>query len=220
MADTIHKTVKNGNLAVSDNWERSLAVARAGRNQIVTKKDNSQKGGHQSTASPSPWVARFAGLVPDGAPVADIACGGGRHGRLFLDRGHPVLLADRDVSGVSDLAEQPGAEILQADFEGGDDWPLVDRTFGAVIVTNYLWRPILPKLVSLVGPGGLLIYETFAEGNEAYGRPRNPDFLLRPGELLETVRGHLDVIGYEQCILHRPGPAVVQHIAARRKTRG
>lgn len=217
MADTIHKTVKNGNLTVSDNLERSFAVARAGRNQIVTKKDNSQKAGHQSTGNPSPWVVRFADLVPSGAPVADIACGGGRHGRLFLDFGHPVLFADRDVSGVSDLAGQPGVEILQADFEGGGDWPLADRQFGAVIVTNYLWRPILPKLVSLVGPGGLLIYETFAEGNEAYGRPRNPDFLLKSGELMETVRGHLDVIAYEQCILHCPGPAVVQHIVARRK---
>jgi SAM-dependent methyltransferase len=218
MADTIHKTIKNGNLTVSDNLERSLAAARVERNQIMTEKDKNQKAGHQSTGNPSPWVVRFAGLVPIGAPVVDVACGGGRHGRLFLDRGHPVLFADRDVSGVSDLAGRPGVEILQADFEGDDDWPLADRQFGAVIVTNYLWRPILPKLVALVGPGGFLIYETFAEGNEAYGRPRNPDFLLRTGELMETVRGHLDVIAYEQCIVHRPAPAVVQHIAARRQT--
>lgn len=187
----------------------------------MTKKDEKQetgdqKPGHHATGNPSPWVGRFADIAPRGEPVADIACGGGRHGRLFLDRGHPVLFADRDVSGVSDLAGQPGVEILQADFEGGGAWPLADRQFGTVVVTNYLWRPILPALIALVAPGGLLVYETFAVGNEEYGRPRNPDFLLRPGELMEAVRGHLDVIAYEQCIVHRPGPAVIQHIAARR----
>jgi hypothetical protein len=94
---------------------------------------------------------------------------------------------------------------------------LTGRTFAGVVVTNYLWRPILPNIVDLVGPGGVLLYETFAEGNEAYGRPRNPDFLLKPGELFEAVRGRLDVIAYGQAIVHRPGPAVVQHIAARRR---
>jgi SAM-dependent methyltransferase len=171
---------------------------------------------HKTTAGPSPWVERFAGLVPPAGPVADIACGGGRHGRLFLDQGHPVLFADRDVSGVADLARRPGVEILQADFEGGAAWPLAGRRFAGVIVTNYLWRPILPRIIELVAPDGLLLYETFALGNEAFGRPRNPDFLLGPGELFEAVRGKLDVLAYEQCVMGAPKPAVIQHIAARR----
>jgi SAM-dependent methyltransferase len=171
------------------------------------------------TAMPAPsgWVVRCAPTVPAGGPVADIACGSGRHGRLFLERGHPVLFADRDVTKVADLADAADVEILEADFEGGGAWPLTGRTFAGVVVTNYLWRPILPNIVDLVGPGGVLLYETFAQGNEAYGRPRNPDFLLKPGELFEAVRGRLDVIAYGQAIVHRPGTAVVQHIAARRR---
>lgn len=176
----------------------------------MTKPDN-----HRATGSPSPWIVRFAGTVPDGATVADIACGGGRHGRFFMERGHPVLFADRDVSGVADLAGMPCVDILEADFENGP-WPLTGRRFGGVVVANYLWRPILSRLMEIVTPGGVLLYETFAKGNEAYGRPRNPDFLLQPGELLEAVRGRLEVIAYEQRIVNRPGPAVVQRIAARR----
>jgi len=167
--------------------------------------------------SPLRWITRFAGMIPAGGPVADIACGRGRHGRLFLDRGHPVLFADRHVSGVADLAGTKGVEIIAADLEDAGAWPLGGRHFAAVVVTNYLWRPNMPKIVALVGPGGLLLYETFAVGNEAYGRPRNPDFLLRPGELLEAVRGHLDVLACEQRTVQRPDPAVIQHIAARRR---
>lgn len=170
-----------------------------------------------TAGAPSPWIARFAPLVPKGGAVADIACGGGRHGRLFLDRGHPVLFADRDVTKVAELAGVAGVEILEADFESGGDWPLTGRQFAGVVVTNYLWRPILPKIVDLVGPGGVLLYETFAEGNEAYGRPRNPDFLLKPGELFEAVRGRLEAIAYGQAVVDRPRPAVIQHIAARRR---
>jgi SAM-dependent methyltransferase len=171
---------------------------------------------HPTAPAPSAWIRRFAGEVPRGGPVVDIACGGGRHGRLFLERGHPVVFADRDVSGVTDLAGHPGVEIIAADFEGGDAWPLAGRHFAGVVVTNYLWRPILPRIIDLVGAGGLLLYETFALGNEAYGRPRNPDFLLRPGELFEAVRGKLSVLAYEQCVVTDPRPAVIQHIAARR----
>lgn len=176
-----------------------------------------ESSGKPAIQPPSPWVERFAPQVPAGGGVADIACGSGRHGRLFLDRGHPVLFADRDASRVADLAGRKGVEIAEADFEDGGGWPLAGRQFAGVVVTNYLWRPILPRIVALVGPGGLLIYETFAEGNEAYGRPRNPDFLLRAGELFEAVRGRLEVLAYEQCLVERNGPAVVQHIAARRR---
>ncbi len=165
--------------------------------------------GHPYPERASPWVQRFAGLVPAGGEVLDVACGGGRHARLFAERGHPVVALDRDVSCVPTL---PEIEALRADLEDGSPWPLPGRRFAAVVVTNYLWRPLLPTLVEAVAPGGVLIYETFASGNERFGRPRNPDFLLRPGELLELVRGRLSVVAYESGITAQP--AVVQRICA------
>jgi SAM-dependent methyltransferase len=161
---------------------------------------------HLSTI-PSAWVERFVNLVRPGGSVLDLAAGGGRHSRLFLGRGHAVLAVDRDVTN---LMPAPGLEILQADLEDAP-WPLGARQFDGIVVTNYLHRPLLPLLVAAVAPGGALIYETFAVGNERFGRPRNPDFLLKPGELLEAVRGHLTVRAYEHCEV--PG-AVIQRIAA------
>jgi SAM-dependent methyltransferase len=136
----------------------------------------------------SSWVARFAPALPDG-PVLDVACGGGRHLRHFRDQGRPVVGIDRDLAGVADLAGSDRVELIQADLEGGAPWPLGDRRFAGVVVANYLWRPLFPALVAAVAPGGWLLYETFAQGNERFGRPRNPDFLLAPGELLGAVAG-------------------------------
>jgi len=164
--------------------------------------------------APSPWILRFAPMVPAGGRVLDLACGSGRHGRLFLDRGHPVTFVDRNVSGVGDLVGRSDVEIIGADLETGDPWPLGDRRFAGVVVTNYLWRPILPRITAAVTPGGLLIYETFAQGNEAFGRPCNPDFLLTAGELFEAVRGELRILAYSQHIRGAPSQAVIQHIAA------
>ena len=167
---------------------------------------------------PSIWVERFADSVPDGGSVLDLACGAGRHGRIFLKRGHEVAFVDIDTQALGDIAARPRAEIITADLEIGGKWPLGARRFDAVIVTNYLWRPVLRDIVAAVAPGGILIYETFAVGNEAFGRPRNPDYLLRSGELLETIRGHLKVLAYEQCLQERPSRRVVQHIVAVRET--
>ena len=162
---------------------------------------------------PSDWVCRFAGHVPAG-PVLDLACGGGRHGRLFRARGHPITLIDRDLSSVADLAGRDGVETLEADLEDGRLFPLPGRRFAGVVVTNYLHRPLLPALVAAVAPGGVLLYETFAQGQERLGRPTNPAFLLAPGELLDAVRGALTVVAYEDRTLHRPEPARVQRICA------
>jgi len=168
----------------------------------------------QSPQEPSPWVLRFAGRVPEAGPVLDLACGGGRHARLFLARGHPVTAIDRDISGIADLASAPGLESLEIDLEDGRPFPLAGRRFAGVVVTNYLYRPLIPALVAAVAPGGVLLYETFARGNERFGRPRNPDHLTKPGELLEAVRGQLRVIAYEDTIDQLPKPAARQRVCA------
>jgi SAM-dependent methyltransferase len=162
---------------------------------------------------PSEWVCRFAGRVPAG-PVLDLACGGGRHGRLFRAHGHPVTLVDRDLAGVADLMGLDGVETLLVDLEDGRPFPLAGRQFAGVVVTNYLHRPLLPALVDTLQPGGVLLYETFAQGQERLGRPANPNFLLAPGELLEAVHGKLTVVVYEDLTVHRPGPTRVQRICA------
>jgi SAM-dependent methyltransferase len=162
---------------------------------------------------PSVWVERWAHLVASNAPVLDVAAGSGRNARFFADRGHPVLAVDRDEAALASLLD--GIETLVADLESGAPWPLpADRTFGAVIVTNYLHRPLFGHLIDSLAPGGVLIYETFAIGNESVGKPSNPAFLLQPGELLDAVRGRLRVIGFEDGFIESPRPAYVQRICA------
>lgn len=170
---------------------------------------------HLALTAPSAWVERFAGLVPVGGPVLDVACGGGRHTRLFLTRGHPVTAVDRDISALEDLGARADLERLQVDLEDGRPFPLAGRRFAGVVVTNYLHRPLFPTLIETIVPGGVLIYETFVLGNERFGRPSNPDHLLRPGELLEVVRGALRVVAYEDVLVDTPRPAMVQRICAR-----
>ena len=161
--------------------------------------------------TPSPWVVRFTPLVPTGSPVLDVACGRGRHTHWFLERGHPVTAVDRDLSG---LRPRAGLTLVEADLEDGAPPPFAGQVFGGVVVTNYLYRPLLPALVAAVAPGGVLLYETFAAGNEHLGRPSRPEFLLQRGELLEAVRGVLTVVAYEDLEVSEPRRAVVQRIAA------
>ncbi len=157
----------------------------------------------------SEWVRRWSHLVPPQAPVLDVACGQGRHLRWFHTLGHPVTGIDRNPQAI-DAAATVG-EAIAADLESGP-WPLPGRLFGAVVVTNYLWRPLLPMLVQSLAPGGVLLYETFACGNETVGRPARADFLLQPGELL-TACASLQVVAYENGFLDPPA-RFVQRIAA------
>jgi SAM-dependent methyltransferase len=170
---------------------------------------------HVPLAQPSDWVRRWAPRVASGAAVLDVACGGGRHARLFAGLGHPVDAVDRDAAAVAVLAGVPGVTALCADIENGP-WPYAGRRFGAVVVTNYLHRPLFPVLIAALAPDGVLIYETFAQGNERYGRPSNPDFLLRRGELLRAADG-LRIIAYEDLTVEWPKPAAVQRICAVRE---
>ena len=164
----------------------------------------------------SPWITRWSALVPAG-PVLDVACGGGRHTRWFLARGHDVVAVDRDLSGVADLSRNHRLEAIETDLEDGRRAGTAGRRFAAVVVTNYLFRPLLGVLVDAVAPGGVLLYETFAHGNDRFGRPTNPDFLLAPGELLHAVHGRLRVVAYEDVVTDDPRPAAVQRIAAVRE---
>lgn len=181
------------------------------------------------TLPASEWVRRWTPLVPRDTAIAkdgvtqcgevlDVACGSGRHLRWFHEHGHPVTGLDRDAQALAAVrAALPSATLVEADLENGP-WPLPGRTYAGVIVTNYLWRPLLPTIVDSVAPGGVLIYETFARGHEKYGRPSNPDFLLRPGELLAACvngKAPLRVIGYEDVTLDNPARCV-QRVAAMR----
>ena len=161
------------------------------------------------TEEVSPWVRRWAHLVPPGGAVLDVACGRGRHSRFFAHRGCRVTAVDRDALALESITGI--AQAVCADIESGP-WPFAGRMFDGVVVTNYLWRALLPTVVAAVAPGGVLIYETFAAGNEAFGKPSRPDFLLQPGELLRACDG-LNVVAYEHGLLPQPA-RIVQRIAA------
>ena len=168
---------------------------------------------HASTA-PSPWIARFATLVPRGAHVLDVAAGRGRHARLFAARGARVLAVDTDADALAEVAEVDGVTTRVADLEAGA-WPFGDARFDAIVVVHYLHRPLFPSLLAALAPDGVLLYETFAAGNERFGRPANPAFLLAPNELLERVAGRLAVVAFEQGrVDDHGGSRVVQRIAA------
>lgn len=164
-------------------------------------------------SSPSPWVVRFAPAIAHGGQVLDLACGQGRHARHLRDLGYSVTALDRDAAALAALEGEPRIEVLCADVESGP-WPFAPGNFDGLVVTNYLHRPLFPRLIDALRPGGVLIYETFAQGNERYGRPSNPEFLLAPGELLERLGAGLLVAAFEQGIVERPKPAAIQRVCA------
>lgn len=187
---------------------------------MKNESKSDQKSRHLRISTPSDWISRFAPLVCNGGTVLDLACGGGRHARVFLDHGCKALCVDKNTEAVADLADNPAAEVLTMDLESGapifdGDGRLAGRTFDGIVVSNYLYRPHIPALIQALAPNGVLIYETFARGNEAFNRPRNPDHLLKSGELLDAVHGKLQVIAFEHGIVNAdPLPGVKQRIAA------
>jgi SAM-dependent methyltransferase len=161
---------------------------------------------HEALEAPSAWVVRWAPQVTHG-PVLDVACGSGRHAKLFRDRGLEVHAVDREPVNLDNVS------FVKADLENGSPWPFADGRFGAIVVTNYLHRPLFPHLLAALDAGGVLIYETFMLGNERFGRPSNPKFLLRPGELREAF-GSLEILGFDEGEMSAPKPAMVQRICA------
>ena len=182
--------------------------------KIIVTNDDPQHG----REPPSVWIKRWSHLVAPGGGVLDVACGYGRHARWFYERNHPVALVDRAQAAINSIASvipATACEAVVADIENGP-WPFAGRQFAAVVVTNYLWRPLFPTLLGSLQPGGVLIYETFTQGNETVGKPSRADFLLRPGELLE-VCSSLRVVAFEDGFQQAPdgsAPRFVQRIAA------
>ena len=166
---------------------------------------------HGSLA-PSAWVQRWAPLITQGT-VLDLACGSGRHAKFFLSRNLNVVAVDREAQVI------PGARFIQADLEDGSPWPLPGERFDGIVVTNYLYRPLMRILSENLEEGGVLIYETFMAGNERFGKPSNPGFLLRPGELLEVFRD-LTVKGFEEGEVSEPKPAMIQRLCAVKAGKG
>jgi SAM-dependent methyltransferase len=165
-----------------------------------------------ATDIPSPWVVRWSPLIERG-PVLDVATGTGRHAILFAERGFDVFAVDREEQNIL------GVHFVRADLENGSPWPFADRRFAGIVVTNYLYRPLLKTLMESLDEGGVLIYETFMVGNERYGKPSNPNFLLRPGELLQAFAA-LTVVAFEQGTVSRPKNAVIQRICVIRGEAG
>ncbi len=179
----------------------------------MTSESPTQSG--PATGEPSDWVVRFIDGVTTGGTVLDIACGGGRHLRLARDRGHPVVGIDRNLDGVADLAGAADVRLIAADLEDGAPLPVAGETFAGIIVTNYLYRPLFADIAKALAADGVLIYETFARGHERFGRPSNPDFLLRPNELIEAFAPTLTVIAFEQGeTVAGSGRRIVQRICA------
>jgi len=162
-----------------------------------------------ATEAPSSWVVRWAPLIAHG-PVLDVACGAGRNSRWIAARGVEVVAVDRAPQVI------PGVRFVQADLEGNGPWPFPGACFAGVVVVNYLHRPLLPRLSDALAPGGVLIYETFMAGNERFGRPSNPQYLLQPGELLAAFAS-LRVVAFEQGLVRTARTAVVQRLCAMRQ---
>ena len=169
---------------------------------------------HRPTPTVSTWVARWAGIIRAGGAVLDLACGSGRHARFLAAQGLQVEAVDRDAAALAGLARLAGITTRCADLEGAA-WPYAKRVFDAIVVTNYLHRPLLPLIGSGLAPGAALIYETFRAGNESYGKPSNPAFLLRPGELLDFAQAAgLQIIAFEDGFCATPKPSMMQRLCA------
>jgi SAM-dependent methyltransferase len=180
---------------------------------LTTIKALGLPGSHDSVLKPSSWVVRFAPLISKDSVALDFACGSGRHSQLLANLGYSVLAVDQDISLIqTGYSSAITPKCLNLEEE---TWPLSGSKFGGIVVTNYLYRPHLDRLPELLEEGGILIYETFAQGNEKFGKPSNPNFLLNPGELLAFAARHsLKVLAYEDIYVDEPKPAMVQRLCA------
>ncbi|KAB2846731.1 MAG: class I SAM-dependent methyltransferase [Hyphomicrobiaceae bacterium] len=177
-----------------------FSVHSMGNDKVKKLRDGRSHAPREASA----WISRFLPAAKGRGRMLDVAAGGGRHMRLGLHLGLAATGVDRNIEGLSDLAGRSDVEIIKADLEAGAPPPFAGRRFEAVVVTNYLWRPILPAIIEAVAADGILLYETFALGQERHGRPSNPRYLLKPNELLDFVHGKLFVAAFEDGFLEGP----------------
>lgn len=182
---------------------------------MIETQNKSSASRHLNMVEPSVWFQRYSSLIKPEGTILDVAAGGGRHVRYFSELGFKVTAVDKNIEPLQPFTESHNALAIEADLEAGKPWPLGNQTFDAVIVCNYLYRPLFNDLMNSLTPGGILMYETFALGNEVFNRPRNPDHLLKSGELLSLVQGKLQVIAYQHGIVNSGEcPGVKQMICA------
>ena len=167
------------------------------------------------SAGPSAWIERHSPLISRSGRILDIAAGKGRHTRYLLRKGHSVIAVDKNLSSLRNI-KNARLSLIQVDLETGDSWPYKEGMFAGVVVTNYLYRPLFGPIIASLAPGGVLIFETFARGNEKFGKPNNPDYLLEPDELIRVTLNKLHIIAYEDLIVEQPRPAHIQRICGRR----
>lgn len=165
----------------------------------------------------SPWIRKYSSLFPKEFPILDVACGKGRHSFHMQNLGYDVVAVDKDTTAINDCQPPSNIFVVEADLEN-HLWPFSRQVFSGVIVVNYLWRPLFQDIFSSLAPGGVLLYDTFAQGNENFGRPRNPDFLLAPDELKTLCTETFDIFDYFHGAITSPAPAVRQSIAAIKKS--
>lgn len=163
----------------------------------------------------SPWIEKYANLIPNRNPVLDLACGSGRHSFFLAAMGHDVVAIDINTEAIGKHSIPHNLHIKEWDLEGRT-WPFPKEKFSGIVVVNYLWRPLFPQMLFSLEAGGIMIYETFAEGNEKYGRPKNPEYLLAADELKQAC-SQTDILHYQHGFVETPDPAVKQYIVARKK---
>ncbi len=184
-------------------------------NENILPQEEQSTPRHLRIKEPSAWISRFAPLIPSGGTVLDVACGSGRNSRHLLKQGYHVVAVDRNTDAISDLWGDEKVEIVTADLEDGSPWPFEGRVFDGIVTTNYLHRPLLKTLVRSLSPEGVFLYETFADGNQELRKPRNPDHLLKAGELIAFTQADLHIVSYEHGLKeNQPLPGVVQRICA------
>lgn len=168
---------------------------------------------------PSPWLETHAGYIRAQGSVLDVAAGRGRNARWLAQQGFQVEAVDRDEEALRSMCGIDGISLTVADLEQGG-WPYEGRRFDAIVVCRYLHRPLFPRLIASLADGGVLIYETFMQGQEAYGGPSNPEFLLKPDELLQVFCADLEILAFEQGLQTSPAPCMLQRIVCRRNADG
>ena len=168
-----------------------------------------------TSIEPSSWLQRHSSLIPHSGPILDIAAGSGRHTQYLLEKGHTVVSIDKDISRLARI-KSSHLSIARVDLEAPKPWPFKNSAFAAIIVTNYLHRPLFPLIINALAVGGVLVYETFANGNEKFGKPTNPNYLLKAGELIQLTLEHLHILAYEDLTVDQPRPAQIQRIVASR----